>query len=174
MCVCILPSIIFIHVAVCGPIGTKFGKHMQIHLEKVVGKIKICHVSPREEFGGVLGGQKSKILEKLPKGWTKCHQISHTFSDSSGNGHRLKTISPSIPHGGILGGFRGSQNSKVWKIYQTVVPRDRGSFWGLGGQNVIQCLRNAMICREKMKINYIKMKCTNRHNYAATIPGEAG
>ena len=30
-----------------------------------------------------------------------------------------------------------------------------------------------MICREKMEINYIKMKCTNIHNYAATIPGEA-
>ena len=26
-----------------------------------------------------------------------------------------------------------------------------------------------MICREKMKINYIKMKFTNIHNYAATI-----
>ena len=45
---------------------------------------------------------------------------------------------------------------------------------GLGGQNVIKSLRNAMICREKMQINYIKMKCTNRHNYAATITGEAG
>ena len=32
------------HVAVSGPIGTKFGTHMQIHLEKVVGKIKICPV----------------------------------------------------------------------------------------------------------------------------------
>ena len=31
-----------------------------------------------------------------------------------------------------------------------------------------------MICREKIKINYIKMKCTNIHNNAATIPGEAG
>ena len=31
-----------------------------------------------------------------------------------------------------------------------------------------------MICREKMKINYIKMKCTNRHNYAATIPAKPG
>ena len=50
----------------------------------------------------------------------------------------------------------------------------RGSFWGLCGQNVIINLRNAMIYREKMKIDYIKMKCTNRHNCAATIPGEAG
>ena len=41
--VCVYPSK-HIHVAVCGPIGTKFGTHMQIHLEKVVGKIKICPV----------------------------------------------------------------------------------------------------------------------------------
>ena len=39
VCVCVYPSK-RIHVAVCGPIGTKFGTHMQIHLEKVVGKLK--------------------------------------------------------------------------------------------------------------------------------------
>ena len=44
-----------IHVAVCGPIGTKFGTHMQIHLEKVVGKIKICPVSRRGNLGGFRG-----------------------------------------------------------------------------------------------------------------------
>ncbi len=43
VCVCVYPSK-RIHVAVCGPIGTKFGTHMQIHLENVVGKIKICPV----------------------------------------------------------------------------------------------------------------------------------
>ena len=48
-CVCVYPSK-RIHVAVCGPIGTKFGTHMLIHLEKVVGKIKICPVSCR---GGI-------------------------------------------------------------------------------------------------------------------------
>ena len=48
---CVCPSK-RIHVAVCGPIGTKFGTRMQIHLEKVVGKIKICPVSRRGEFGG--------------------------------------------------------------------------------------------------------------------------
>ena len=51
VCVCVYPSK-RIHVAVCGLIGTKFGTHMQIHLEKVVGKIKICPVSCRGEFGG--------------------------------------------------------------------------------------------------------------------------
>ena len=40
-----------IHVAVCGPIGTKFGTHMQIHLENVVGKKKFPRVT-QGEFGG--------------------------------------------------------------------------------------------------------------------------
>ena len=46
MCVsvCVLVLSKRIHVAVCGPIGTKFGTHMQIHLEKLMGKIKICPV----------------------------------------------------------------------------------------------------------------------------------
>ena len=61
---CVYPSK-HIHVAVCGPIGTKFGTHMQIHLEKVVGKIKNCPVSPRGHLGG-FRGQKFKTLEKLP------------------------------------------------------------------------------------------------------------
>ena len=71
MCVCVRACVYpskHIHVTVCGPIGTKFGTHMQIHLEKVVGKIKICPVSPRGNLG-VLGGQKFKNLEKLPNGW---------------------------------------------------------------------------------------------------------
>ena len=50
-----------IYVAVCGRIGTKFGTHMHIHIEKVVGKIKICPVLPRGHMGGGgLGGQKLK------------------------------------------------------------------------------------------------------------------
>ena len=43
VCLCVYPSK-HIDVAVCGPIGTQFRTHMQIHLEKVVGKIKICPV----------------------------------------------------------------------------------------------------------------------------------
>ena len=60
MCLCVYPFK-RIHVAVCGPIGTKFGTHMQIHLEKVAGKIKICPVSRRGEY--FLGGQKLKMWE---------------------------------------------------------------------------------------------------------------
>ena len=49
-----------IHVAACGPIGTKFGTRMEIHLEMVMGEIKI---TPCDLGGiwGVLGVRKSKI-----------------------------------------------------------------------------------------------------------------
>ena len=141
---------------------------------------------------GGLGGQKCKSLENLPNGWTDWHQIWYTSADSSRNGHRLKkTISPSIPKGGLGGQKSGKSTKRLDRLAPNLVHvcgfisewtlaenkqslETRGSFWGLGGENVIKSLRNAMICREKIKINYIKMKCTNRHNYAATIPGEAG
>ena len=68
VCVRVYPSK-RIHVAVCGPIGTKFGTHMQIHLEKVVCKIKFapCHA------GGIWGGFRGSEIENvgnLPNGWT--------------------------------------------------------------------------------------------------------
>ena len=70
---------------------------------------------------GGLGGQKYKSLKNLPNGWTDWHQIWYTSPDSSRNGHRLKTISPSIHQVAFSGGL-GVKNSKVWKIYQTVGP----------------------------------------------------
>ena len=95
---------------------------------------------------GGLGGQKCKSLENLPNGWTDWHQIWYTSADSYGNGHRLKTNSPSSP--GVILEFRWSKcNQKFEECHDLQI---------------------------KMKIIYIKMKCTNRHNYAATIPGEAG
>ena len=42
VCVCILPSVYTSPSVVRSE--PKFGTHMQIHLEKVVGKIKICPV----------------------------------------------------------------------------------------------------------------------------------
>ena len=62
VCVCVRARVYpskHIHVAVCGPIGIKFGTHMQIHLEKVVGKIKKllpCDLGAH----GFLWGQKLK------------------------------------------------------------------------------------------------------------------
>ena len=66
--VCVYPSK-RIHVAVCGPIGTKFGTHMQIHLEKVVGKIKICPVSRRGNLRGFRGSEIENVGNR-PNGWT--------------------------------------------------------------------------------------------------------
>ena len=64
MCLCVYPSK-RIHVAVCGPIGTKFDTHMQIHLEKVAGKLQFapCHVGGGGGIWGVLGGQNLKMWE---------------------------------------------------------------------------------------------------------------
>ena len=52
----------------------------------------------------------------------------------------------------------------------------RGNFFGLGGVNISSKVwGNAMISREnKLKKNSLKIECTNRYNYAATIPSEAG
>ena len=52
MCVrvCVYPSD-GIHVAACGPIGTKFGTRMEIHLEMVMGEIKITLC----DLGGIWG-----------------------------------------------------------------------------------------------------------------------
>ena len=56
VCVCVYPSG-RIHVASCGPIGTKLGTRMEIHLEMVMGEIKI---TPWDLGGiwGVLGVRK--------------------------------------------------------------------------------------------------------------------
>ena len=90
MCLCVYPSK-RIHVAICGPIGTKFGTHMQIHLEKVVGKNLPCVMQ-----GGI---------------W-------HTYADSSENEHRLKNNYPLKTPGGILRGLCG-QKLKPGKCGQT-------------------------------------------------------
>ena len=74
--------------------------------------------------GGGLGGHKFKCLGKLSNGWTDWHSICYKSADSFGNRHRLNTIRPTIPHGGILGGFRGSTIQKPRKCGQTA-----GSIW---------------------------------------------
>ena len=62
---------------------------------------------PRGHLGGGLGGKKFKHLDNLPNDWTDLHQIWYTPVDSSRNGHRLNTISPSIPQGALGGGIGG-------------------------------------------------------------------
>ena len=131
--------------------------------------------------------------------------------DSSGNGHRLKTIRPTILQGGILEGFRGSTIQKTGKCGQIAGPignkfctynadesgnehrleqigpmrhqrehfdpgLSRGNFGGFrGGSIFIQKSGDCHdIQRKQIKINFLKTKCTDRYNYAATIRGEAG
>ena len=72
--------------------------------------------------GGGLGGHKFKSLGKLSNGCTDWHQIWYTSVDSSGNGHSLKTIRPTIHQGGILGGFMGSTIQNTGKCGQTAGP----------------------------------------------------
>ena len=60
-------------------------------------------------ISGEVGGHKLKSLGKLSNSWTDWHQIWFTSADSSGNGHRLNTIRPTIPQRHLGGGVRGSQ-----------------------------------------------------------------
>ena len=150
--------------------------------------------------------------------WESCQTagpIGTKFStrlDSSGNGHRLKTIRPTIPQGGIGGGgVRGSTIQNSGKCGQTAGPignkmctynadesgnghsqveqigpmryqgehfdalLSRGNFLGFMGSIFHQkCAECHDLQRKQIKINFLKIKCTNRYNYAATVPGEAG
>ena len=60
VCLCVYPSG-RIHVAACGPIGTKFGTRMEIHLEMVMGEIKITQC----DFGGIWGGFRGQKITNL-------------------------------------------------------------------------------------------------------------
>ena len=69
-----------------GPIVTKFGTHMQIHLGMDIRQTN-CPSRHKGGTWGVLGGQKFKSLGKLSNGWTDWHQLWFTSAYSSGNGH---------------------------------------------------------------------------------------
>ena len=64
---------------------------------------------PQGAFGGGgVGSHKFKSLGKLSNSCTDWHRIWYTSADSSGNGHRLNTIRPTVTHGhfGFLGGHK--------------------------------------------------------------------
>ena len=53
----------------------------------------------------------------------------------------------------------------------------RGNFLGFRGVNISSKVWGMIfrdIQRKQIKINFLKIKCTNRYNFAATIPGDAG
>ena len=93
-----------------GPIGTNFGSRCGFIWEWTYDKYNSPRNTPGA-FRGVLGGPKFKCLGKLSNGLTDWHQIWYKSADSSGNGHRLNIIRPSI-HQGAFWGFRGSQIQK--------------------------------------------------------------
>ena len=76
------------------------------------GNCAIRPTIPQGHLGGGLGGHKFKCLGNLSNGWTDWHRIWYTSADSSGNGHRLNTIRPSISQGGIWGGGLGGNKFK--------------------------------------------------------------
>ena len=84
--------------------------------------INAKQIAPRDINGALRGfrGQTFKSLGKLSNGWTDRHQIWFTSADSSGNGHRLNTIRPSIPQG-VLGGG----GSPIQKYVEAVKRLDR-------------------------------------------------
>ena len=103
-----------------GPIGTNFGSRLRIHLGMDIAK----YDSPLNTTGGIsffLGGHQFKS-GKAAKRMDRLAPNSYTSVDSCGNGHRLKTIRPTIPHGGILGSFRGSTIQKPGKCGQIAGP----------------------------------------------------
>ena len=65
VCLCVYPSD-GIHVVACGPIGTKFCTHMQIHLHYGSELNKNQPVLPKGGWGGFRGSeiQKSGITPK--------------------------------------------------------------------------------------------------------------
>ena len=86
------------------PIGTEFGTRRRIRLGMDIGFIQFAPQYPRV-ISGFLGGHKFKCFGKLSNGWTDWHQIWYKSADSSGNGHRLNAIRPSIPQE-VLGGHK--------------------------------------------------------------------
>ena len=67
------------------------------------------------------GSQIQKSWEAVID-WNDWQHSWYTSVDSSGNGHRLKTIPPTITLGGILGGFVGATIQKTGKCGQTAGP----------------------------------------------------
>ena len=74
-----------------------------IYSKQIAPRYKRGHLG-----GGGLGGHRFKRVGKLSD-W---HQLWFRSADSSGNGHRLNTSRPSIPHGAWGGGGLGCHKFK--------------------------------------------------------------
>ena len=91
-----------------------FGSCLRIRLGMDIVKFN----SPLDSTWGISGGGGGfrgvthLSLRKLPNGWTDWHQIRNTSVDPFGNGHRQKTIRPTIPTAAFGGGGLGGQHFK--------------------------------------------------------------
>ena len=108
-----------------GPIGTKFGTHIQIHLGMDRHQTNWPERHKGHLGGGGLVGQTFKSHGKPSNGWTDWHQLWFRSADSSGNGHRLNTSRPSITRGYVGGGGGGLGVHKLKKYWEAVKRLDR-------------------------------------------------
>ena len=90
-----------------GPIGTKFGTHVQIYMGMDLRQTD-CPSRHKEVLGVFRGSTIKKSLGKVSD-W---HQLWFTSADSSGNEHRLNTSRPSIPRLAFGGGGLGCHKFK--------------------------------------------------------------
>ena len=88
-------------------VNSTFGTHVQIHMGMDTRQTN-CPSRHKRGTWGVLEGQQFKSIGKLSD-W---HQLWFTSADSSGNGHRLNTSRPSIPHGVFRRGGLGCHKLK--------------------------------------------------------------
>ena len=102
-----------------------------------------CPSIPQGALGGGLGCHKLKSLGNLSNGCTDWHQIWYMSADSSGNGHRLNTIPPTMPwlhFGGGRGGHKFKSLLKLsnsWTDWHHVWYTSADSSWNGHRLNVI-------------------------------------
>ena len=92
--------------------------------------------------GGGVGGHNLKSLGKLSNGCADWHRSWYTSADSSGNGHRLNTIRPTIPQGhlGFLGGNKFKclgKRSNGWSDWHQIWYKSADSSGNGHGLNAI-------------------------------------
>ena len=99
-------------MCVCVSVCVSFQAYTRRRLWSDRDQIAPCHP------GGNLGGFRGPEIQKSGKTTKRMDQLApnvHTCADSSGNGHRLKTVSSSRPKVRTWGGFRGSKMQKSGK-----------------------------------------------------------
>ena len=110
-----------------------------------------------------MGSFRGSTIHKPGKCGQTAGSIGNKFctynAGESGNGHRLKKIGPMRHQGEHFDAGLSRGNVLGFKPGSTFHQKS-------GECHDLQ--------RKQIKIIFLKIKCTNRHNYAAMIPSEAG